>query len=46
MIEFYTKGTSGSDDYREVRLSTTASPSSTGLSVDVTISRIKPANEW
>ena len=46
MMEIYTKGTSGDDGYREVRLGTVASPSATGLSVDVTISKIKPSNEW
>lgn len=43
-LEFYSKGTSGSSDYREVRLSTTSSPF--GLSANVIISKIKPSNEW
>ena len=40
----YTKGVSGEDDYREVRLSTTPSPY--GVSANITISMKKPSNEW
>lgn len=43
---YYTKGVSGEDDYREVRLSANASPSSTRVSANVIISKIKPSNEW
>lgn len=43
---FFNKGTSGTNDYWEVRVSTSPSPSSTGLAVTVMISHIKPTNEW
>lgn len=43
---FFNKGTSGTNDYWEVRVSTSPSPSSTGLAVTVSISHIKPTNEW
>lgn len=43
---FYSKGTSGTNDYWEVRCSTTSAPSSSGVSVNITISHIRPSNEW
>ena len=45
-IYVYTKGVSGEADYREVRLSANASPSSTGVSANIIISMKKPSNEW
>ena len=42
----YTKGTSGESDYREVRLSVSSAPTSSGTSVGVIISKIRPSNEW
>ena len=43
---FFNKGTSGTNDYWEVRIGTTASPATSGLAVTVSISHIKPTNEW
>lgn len=37
---FYSKGTSGTNDYWAVTCSTTSSPSSTGISVNITISHV------
>ena len=42
----YTKGTSGESNYREVRLSVSSAPTSSGTSVGVIISKIRPSNEW
>lgn len=44
-IERYTCGTEGTDDYMEVRFATTPG-SSGGLAANLSISRIKPSNEW
>ena len=42
---FYSKGTKGTNDYWEVRCSTTASPYGE-VAVDISMSHIKSTNEW
>lgn len=42
---FYSKGTKGTNDYWEVRCSTTASPAGE-VAVDISLSHIKSTNEW
>ena len=44
-MPFASKGTSGDDNYREVRISVSASPYGE-LAVGIIISKIRPSNEW